>query len=66
VDGNLVDTTPAPHAGSITSVAPLRFGARSFTTLSGFFAGALGELELFKTVLTPTEVHDIYAAGKCR
>lgn len=66
VDGSLVDTNPAPLAGSITSPAPLRFGARSFTSLSGFFAGALGELELFKTVLTATEVHDIYAAGKCR
>jgi primary-amine oxidase len=66
VDGNLVDITPAPLAGSITSPAPLRFGARSFTTLSGFLKGSLGEFELFNRVLTPDEIGSIYAAGKCR
>ena len=65
VDGNLVDMTPSPLTGSLTNSAPLRFGVRSFQ-LSGFLKGVLGELELFNRVLTPTEIHDIYAAGKCR
>jgi Concanavalin A-like lectin/glucanases superfamily/Copper amine oxidase, enzyme domain len=65
VDGNNVDTTPAPLAGSLTNASPLRLGSRSFQ-LGGYFNGVLGETELFNRVLTPLEVHDIYAAGKCR
>lgn len=65
VDGNLVDTTPAPLAGNITNPSSLRFGSRSFQ-LSGWLKAVLGETELFNRVLTPTEIHDIYAAGKCR
>jgi hypothetical protein len=57
VDGNNVDTTPAPLTGSLTNASPLRIGS---------FNGVLGETELFNRVLTPLEVHNIYAAGKCR
>jgi len=65
VDGKLVDITSSPLAGSITNTSPLRFGVRSFQ-LSGHLKGILGETELFNRVLTPTEIHDIYALGKCR
>jgi Concanavalin A-like lectin/glucanases superfamily/Copper amine oxidase, enzyme domain len=66
VDGKLVTTIPSPLSGSVTSSAPLRFGARSQTSASGFFDGALSEIELFNRVLTPDEVNYIYASGKCR
>ncbi len=65
VDGNLVDTTPAPLAGSVTNASPLNLGVRSFQ-LNGFLKGSLGETELFNRVLTPAEIKEIYAQGKCR
>jgi len=65
VDGNHIDTSPGPVAGSLTNVSPLRFGANSLS-LGGYLKGVLGELELFSRVLTPVEIHDIYAVGKCR
>jgi hypothetical protein len=65
VDGNLVDTTPSPLTGSLTNASPLRLGVRSFQ-LTGYLKASLGEMELFNRVLTPAEIHDIYAVGKCR
>jgi primary-amine oxidase len=65
VDGNLVDTTPAPLAGDLTNASPLRLGSRSFV-LGGYLKAVLGETELFSGVLTGAQIHDIYAAGKCR
>ncbi|MEY2547453.1 MAG: hypothetical protein QOD64_35, partial [Verrucomicrobiota bacterium] len=66
LDGNLVNSTPAPLSGSLTNTSPLRFGARSQMPITGFLNGALGELELFNRALFPAEVQAIYAAGKCR
>jgi hypothetical protein len=56
IDGNLTDTFPNPLAGSITNTSTLRFGE---------FPGSLGDVELFGRVLSPAEVHDVYAVGKC-
>ena len=64
VDGNLVDTTPAPLTGNLTNVSPLRLGSRSFQ-LGGILKAVLGQTELFNRALTPAEVHNIYAVGKC-
>jgi hypothetical protein len=65
LEGNQIDTTPAPLAGDLTNASPLRLGSRSFQ-LGGYLKAVLGETEIFSRVLTPTEIHDIYAVGKCR
>lgn len=57
IDGALTDTFANPLAGSVTNTSTLRFGQ---------FTGSLGDIELFGRVLTPAEVRDIYAVGKCR
>jgi hypothetical protein len=64
VDGNLVDTTPAPLTGDLTNSSPLRLGSHSFQ-LGGYLKAVLGQTERFSKVLTATEVRDIYAVGKC-
>jgi primary-amine oxidase len=66
LDGNLVNSIPAPLSGSLTNASPLRFGARSQSPINGFLKGTLGELEMFNRALYPSEVQAIYAAGKCR
>jgi len=61
---------PTSRVGSLVNPSPLRIGARvASPPLTGFFEGALDELEIFNRVLTPTEVLNIYNAGpfgKCR
>jgi hypothetical protein len=61
---------PTGRQGSLVNSSPLRIGARTAETpLTGFFEGALDELEIFNRVLLPAEVQSLYNAGsfgKCK
>ena len=69
VDGVQVATfDPTCRQGNLDNSSALTVGRRSFTS-SGYFNGCVDELEIFKRVLTPTEVAGLYAAGaagKCK
>jgi hypothetical protein len=69
VDGVQVGTfDPTCRQGNLDNSSPLTVGRRSFSS-TAFFNGCIDELEIFKRVLTPTEVAGLYAAGaagKCK
>lgn len=61
---------PTTRPGSLANASPLRIGARTADSpLTGWFEGALDELEIFNRVLLPAEVQGLYKAGpfgKCK
>lgn len=68
VDGNLV-LTFTPKVGDISNHVPLLIGKRYPLPTVSYFAGCLDELEIFKRVLSKTELDAIYhagRAGKCK
>lgn len=69
LDGSLVGTfNPAARQGSLSNTRPFTVGSHS-TTPSGFFFGAIDEVELFRRALAPTEVAALFNAkssGKCK
>jgi hypothetical protein len=70
-NGNLVGTAnPLGRKGSLVNNSPLRIGTRTAASpLSGWFDGAIDELEIFNRVLTPVEVKALFSAGpfgKCK
>ncbi len=77
MDGNLVYTGAPLGAGptgnpsvpaNLDNTSDLFIGVRA-DGMSGFFVGALDELELFNRALTPQEIQAIYSAGpkgKCK
>jgi len=59
---------PSGYPGSLSSNAPFRVGAISYSGSSKFLGG-IDEVEMFRRALTPAEVQAIYDAqniGKCR
>jgi hypothetical protein len=59
---------PTFRTGSLTTTAPLRIGVHAFFN-GAFFTGGLDEIEIFRRVLSPQEIDDLYRAGpagKCR
>ncbi len=66
VDGALVSTqNPTGRAGTLINGKPLRIGRRSDNG-GGFFRGGIDEVEVFRRVLTATEVFNIFNVGKCK
>jgi Concanavalin A-like lectin/glucanases superfamily len=68
VDGNVVQTF-TPRAGDISNHVPLLVGKRYPLPTVTYFAGCLDELEIFKRILSKTELDSIYhagRAGKCK
>jgi hypothetical protein len=63
VDGNLV-LTFTPRVGDISNHVPLLIGKRFPIPTVTYFVGCLDELELFKRVLSKTELDVIYQAGR--
>ena len=61
---------PTGHSLSLANNSPLRIGTRTAANpLTGWFSGALDELEIYNRVLSPQELLDIYNAGnsgKCK
>lgn len=70
VDGvNVLDFDASKFPGNLDNNQPLRIGARSGTTATGFFQGDLDEFELFNRALTPAGIVDLNFArqgGKCK
>lgn len=70
-DGVLRGQILPAHLGSLANSSTLRIGANGSDNPSatGFFKGALDELDLFNRALTTAEVQAIYSAtqgGKCK
>ncbi len=70
LDGSPVSApfNTSTHNGSLSNGFPLRVGSRS-SSVSGIFLGCIDEVELFRRVLAPTEMLEIFragAAGKCK
>ena len=71
LDGNQFSQgDPTDRQLSLVNNTPMRIATNySNTPPTGFFSGALDELEIYNRVLTPHEVLGIVAAGplgKCR
>ncbi len=67
VDGVFVSQfDPTPRAGTLANNRPLRIGRRSDSAAGAFFRGDIDEVEVFRRVLTATEVNDIAKRGKCK
>jgi hypothetical protein len=71
LDGAVVGTSnPTNRKGSLVNNSVLRIGARTAASpLSGFYKGAIDELEIFNRALEPGEIKKIFAAGsfgKCK
>ena len=66
VDGDPAGTfNPTGRQGSLSNNVPLRFGRRSFGS-AGWYGGLLDEFQLYKRVLTQTEIRSIFSLGTCK
>jgi Concanavalin A-like lectin/glucanases superfamily len=69
IDGVLTAVrNPTDRVQSLSSNSPLRFGRRTVDA-SGFFRGALDEIEIYNRALTPAEIAAVFAAstaGRCK
>lgn len=65
LDGDFLGAASAPPEGAITHQGPM-FLHRSVLSLGNDQPGWLDEVEVFHALLTPTEIAQIYAAGKCK
>lgn len=66
VDGALVATLdPTARMGTLSNTRPVRIGRRSDSG-GGFFRGGIDEVEIFRRVLTATEINNIFTLGKCK
>jgi hypothetical protein len=64
------NSNPTNKQGSLINSSVLRIGTRTVgTPMSGFYKGAIDELEIFNRELAPIEIKRIFAAGnfgKCK
>ncbi|MBX3387814.1 MAG: hypothetical protein KF691_00015 [Phycisphaeraceae bacterium] len=69
IDGTFAGNfNPTGRQGSLSNISAFNVGAAP-ATLGGYFFGFIDEVEVFRRVLPPTEVFDIYNAkmlGKCK
>jgi hypothetical protein len=65
VDGVFIGSAAAPPEGSISWPGPM-FLHRSILSSGSDRPGRLDEVEIFHTLLTPTDIAQLYAAGKCK
>jgi len=63
-DGVLVNSVVGVLAGSVANGASLFVGSRTFPGPGNFFQGYLDEVEIFRRVLTPLEVNQLWQAGR--
>jgi hypothetical protein len=69
VDGSLVHTGTTVGAGTATTWKPLRIGFRRPVSPQWIWQGEIDEVELFRRVLSPSEVDALAASdrlGKCK
>jgi hypothetical protein len=66
LDGLAVgNSDPTKRQGSLANTSVLRIGTRTAaTSLTGFYKGAIDELEIFNRELNKLEIRNIFAAGK--
>ncbi len=63
-DGALVAIVPGALAGSVANGSSLYVGSRTFPVPGDFFQGYLDEVEIFRRILTPVEINQLWLAGK--
>ena len=65
LDGSQIPNPDDPtlHPGSLDNTGPLLLGKNAGTAY--WLHGILDEVEIFRRILTPSEVKDIFAAGSC-
>lgn len=61
-----ITANPTLHMGTLANPMPLRIGRRSDSSSPGFFTGGIDEVEIFRRVLTPDEIHDLATRLKCK
>lgn len=69
VNGNALGSTPAPLVGNFANAEPLLLGAADYGGTVIPLLGRTDEIEIFRRVLTASEVKAIYGAGckgKCK
>jgi len=64
LDGNPVAVVAGALNGGVGNSSPLLVGSRSFPGVGDFFSGCLDELEIFRRVLTPLEIQQLWRAGR--
>lgn len=66
LDGTPVSApfNPMIRAGSLTTGVPLRIGS-STLSVSSLFKGSIDEVEVFRSVLQPSDIQKLYTVGEC-
>ncbi len=55
---------PMVRAGSLTTSVPLRIGS-STLSVSSLFKGSIDEVEVFRSVLQPSDIQKLFTVGEC-